>query len=197
MYNCRLDEPQPVQFARPTETFAISSILHTATSDELRNAGVTATDEPSLVIDDFSTGFQDWYLLSAENPHHWQYWTRKINDPKWRGRPGYRLDFDVKVEEPNELVVVLTENFFRPYRGAKRDSVAVVRLEGNDNWETVTLSPSDFKTVEDQRSLASWEEADLLGFRAYYGDAHANTRIGSARWAGSQPTFRNPRWSRR
>ena len=78
----RLDNPEPVQFAKPTSTFALSSLLHTATPEELRRAKVRSTDKPSLLIDDFSSDWQDWYRLSADNPHHWQYWTRKINDPK-------------------------------------------------------------------------------------------------------------------
>ena len=104
--------------------------MHTATPDDLRRAGVKATDAPSLMIDDFTHGWRDWYTLSADNSHHWQFWTRKLTDPKWRGRPGYRLTVDVKTEKPNELVVVLTENFFRSYRGKQQDFVAVVKLGG-------------------------------------------------------------------
>ena len=189
----RLETPQPVPFARPTETFAISSLMQAATPEELRRAGVKATDTPSLGIDDFSRGFEDWYLLSADNPHHWQFWTRKLADPKWRGPSGYRLSVDVKTEKSNELVVVLTENFFRSYRGKQQDFVAVVRLTGGDRWQTISLSPHDFRATGQSKSPSSWDNVDLLGLRAYYDEG--GRLLGSKTWAGSQPKLRNLRWS--
>ena len=189
-----LKKRELVPFARPISTFAISSRLHTATPDALHKSGMHSTDKPSLVIDDFSRGFEDWYLLSADNPHHWQFWTRKITDPKWRGRPGYRLAFDVKTQRPNKLIVVVTENFFRGYRGRQRDLIAVVNLPGANKWHTVILDPSKFKTPDGRDSMKSWAAADLLGFRAYYGRRQGSV-IGSTRWAGSQPEFRELRWS--
>jgi len=188
----RLGEPQPVPFALPAETFAISSLMHAAIPEDLHRESVRATDTPALLIDDFADGFQDWYTLSPDNPHHWQFWTRKITDPKWRGRPGYLLTFDVKAEKPNELVVVLTENFFRGYRGKKQDFAAVVKLAGGDQWQTISLSPDDFKAVDSETVLSSWAEADLLGFRAYCEEG--GRLLGSKSWAGSQPTLRNLRW---
>jgi hypothetical protein len=189
----RLHKPEPLPFAKPAESFAISSLLHTATSDDLRRAGVQATDEPSFLLDDFSQGFRDWYLLSGANPHHWQYWTRKINDPKWRGRPGYRLTLDVRSERPNKLVVVLTENFFRPYRGKQRDFVAVVELKGGET-DTISLLPKDFRAVEGTDSLSSWNNVDLLGLRAYYDEG--GNLLGSKLWSGPQPKWQGIRWAK-
>ena len=190
----RLKRPEPVQFARPTSTFAITGMLHTATPQDLSRGGAEATDRVSLQIDDFSRGFQDWYLLSADNPHHWQFWTRKITDPKWRGPAGARLTFDVNTSKPNRLVVVINENFFRGYRGRQRDVVAVVNLEGGDRWQPVTLPASAFKTLDGKATLASWDHADLLGFRAYF-DSRDGRSVGSKRWAGSRPRFRNLHWT--
>ncbi len=187
-----LNKRQPVPFASPTETFAISSWMHTVTPEDLRRAGVKATDAPALVIDDFAHGFRDWYTLSPGNPHHWQFWTRKIADPKWQGRPGYRLTFDVRAETANELVVVLTENFFRPYRGKRQDFAAVVKLAGGDPWQTVSLSADDFKAVSGENVLSSWANVDILGLRAYCDEG--GRLLGSKTWAGSQPTFRDLRW---
>ena len=171
----RLKTPQPVPFARPTETFAISSLI---TSPRPRIYGERAsrprTRRP-LMIDDFTHGWRDWYTLSADNPHHWQFWTR-IADPKWRGLPGYRLTFDVKTEKPNELVVVLTENFFRSYRGKQQDFVVVVKLVGGDQWQTISLSPKDFNATGEANSPSSWNNIDLLGLRAYY---EGGTLLGS------------------
>ena len=147
----------------------------------------------SLLIDDFKHRFQDWYLLSADNPHHWQFWTRKITDPKWRGAVGARLTFDVKVEAANQLVVVINENFFRGYRGRQRDVVAVVALEGG-GWTRVSLPVAAFKTPDGKATLRSWDTADQLGFRAYF-DSRDGQLVGSKSWAGGQPQFRNLRWT--
>jgi dienelactone hydrolase len=188
----RLEHPQPVPFAAPTRTFAISSLMHTAVPDDLRRASVKATDAASLMIEDFSHGWRDWYMLSPDNPHHWQFWTRKIADPKWRGRPGYRLAFDARSEQANELVVVLTENFFRSYRGKQQDFVAVVKLAGGEQWQAVPLSPGDFKAENAENALPSWANVDLLGLRAYYDEG--GRLLGSKTWKGSLPKLRNLRW---
>lgn len=188
----RLPKPETVPFAKPTSTFALSSALHTASPEDLREAKIQPTDKPSLQIDDFSRGWQDWYRLSADNPHHWQYWTRKITDPKWRGRDGYRLAFDVTVEEPNELVVVVSENFFRSYRGRPRDLVAVVPLKKGE--QTIHLSPADFNDAKDESPLESWNQVDQLGFRAYYEVRGTKKRVGSDQWKGSQPVWKQLRW---
>ena len=178
---------------RPTEAFALSSRLHTVTSQELQKAGVKATDRPSLLIDDFSHGFQDWYLLSPDNPHHWEFSTRKINDPKWRGPAGSRLTLEVKCDKPNELVVIFTEDFFRSYRGKQQEFAAVVKLRGGDDWHTVSLSAEDFRLVDGEMAMPSWQGSDILSLRAYH-DKGAK-QLGSKSWQGSQPKFRNLRWS--
>ena len=192
----KLDKPERPPSSPATSTFAITSQLHTVAPDELQAAGSKATDQPSLLIDDFSHGWQDWYLLSADNPHHWQYWTRKINDIKWQGQEGYRLSVEVKVEQSNELIVLLTENFFRSYRGRSRDLVATVMLTGDEGWQQIELSVGDFSDLADGEELASWKQVDLLGFRPYYEQRDSTKRVGTDRWQGSQPEFRNVRWRR-
>ena len=182
-----LKKAEPVPFAKPTDTYALSSLLHTRTPKELQKAGVKATDKPTSLIDDFAHGWRDWYTLSTDNPHHWEFSTRKVSDPTWQGQPGQRLTFEVTAEKPNELVVILTENVFRPYRGKQRQATAVVKLAGGKEPQTVSLKLTDFGD-----GPASWQTVDLLSLRAYV-DADGKV-LGSKTWAGSQPRFRNLRW---
>lgn len=171
-------------------SFAISSLLHTITPEELKQADVIATDSATSVIEDFARGWTDWYLISTNNPHHWEYSTRKINDPKYRGREGQSLVIEVSCEVENELVIKLTENFFRPYRGPMRDYVAVVKLMPGEP-QIVSLEPSDF-VAADGTALSSWEELDVLSFRAY--EERDGNLLGSKTWQGSQPEFRRIEW---
>lgn len=178
---------------RATKTFAISSKLHTVTPKDVEQSGAKATDAPSLLIDDFAHGFQDWYLLSADNPHHWEFSTRKISDPKWRGPAGSRLTLDVQSENPNQLVIVMTDNFFRSYRGKQQEFVAVVKLPGGAEWQTVSLEPLDFRAADGDAPMSSWQDADILSLRAYHDKG--KRLIGSKAWQGPQPKMRNLRWS--
>lgn len=176
--------------AEPTDTLAISSMLHTATPDDLRRAGAKATDTRSSLIDDFSHGWQDWYTLSANNPHHWEYSTRKLNDPKWQGQPDHKLSLEVQAENENELVIVLTENFFRSYRGKSQEFVAAVKLSG-DKSEAISLTPDDFTTTTGEK-LSSWKNVDLLSLRAYF--EKDGKLLGSKGWKGPQPGFKKLWW---
>jgi dienelactone hydrolase len=191
-YCTEIQESAP--HSQPTETLAISSLLQTVSPKQLGDDGVKATNRSSLLIDDFSRGWQDWYLLSVGNPHHWEYSTRKLNDPKWRGREGFQLAVDVQADQPNELVIVLTENFFRPYRGRNQEYVAVVKLNGGPKTQTVALEPQKF-TSGNGVALTSWQNVDLLSFRAYH-DKSENL-LGSKEWVGGLPEFQELRWERK
>ncbi len=190
----RLDSPSPsAPYDRPSATFALSSQLHTATPQDLRLAKVQATDKPSPLIDDFRHGMQDWYQLSANNPHHWEFSTRKIGDPKWRGEPGQRLVLDVQSEVANELIVIITTHFFRTARGKSREFAAVVPLGGGTEVQEVTLHLSDFRPVDGAEPLENWHAADILSLRPYHDSG--SQQLGSKSWRGTQPKFHSLRWS--
>lgn len=178
----------------PVREFAISSVMHTAESKQLQRAGVLADDEKSNLIDDFRHGFQDWYALNELNPHHWQYWTRKINDQKWMGEDKEKLTLDVRVENANEIVFAINENFFRGYRGRSRLTYAVKKLTAGQ-WQTISLAPDDFKTLDGEERLEHWQHADEFGIRAFVDDGMGG-HVGTKSWNGKQPEFRNLRWQR-
>lgn len=187
----RLKETDSAPHGRPVNRYAISSMLHTASPKELRESGVVATDKADPVIDDFAHAWRDWYTLSADNPHHWEFSTRKLADPKWRGQADQRLALEVRVDRPNELVVVLTEHFFRAYRGKQREFTAVVQLAGGKEPQCIFLRPKDFVADGPQR-LSSWSDVDVLSFRAYH--ERSGKLLGSKRWDGPQPVFRKLWW---
>ena len=69
--------------------------------------------------------------------------------------------------------------------------MAVVKLNGGNKAQTVSLEPQDF-TTSDGEALASWSELDLLSFRAYHDKGQK--LLGSKQWAGPQPEFQRLRW---
>ena len=189
-YPLKKSESEP--YSPPTEQYILSSLLHTAVSADLKKAEVKATDTTDPVIDDWKHGWRDWYMLSADNPHHWEFSTRKLADPKWKGQPGQKLTLEVQAEKPNEMLIVLTENFFRPYRGKQNEFVAVVKLESGHETQTVRLEPTAFEAV-DGEVLSSWKNIDLLSVRGYY--EKGDKLIGSKNWAGRQPAIKKLSWS--
>lgn len=75
-----------------------------------------------------------------------------------------------------------------------RDYVAVVKLAAGR--QTVRLSVSDSKSVDDDSPLTSWEQLDLLGLRAFYQVRGTKKLFGSQQWQGRQPEFSLIRWER-
>ncbi len=189
-----LDRPRKTLHGQ-ADRYALSSALHTAAPSALAEARVRATDRPSPVLEDFRHGWRDWYVLSGGNPHHWQYWTRKVTDPKWRGPAGASLRLDVRSPRDNKLVVVLVENEWRRYRGRRRTYAAVVSLPGRSGWQTVRLGAADFRDAATGKHLPSWGQLDLLGLVGRW-DARkgeAASRLGG-NWQGPPPAFRLLRW---
>ena len=190
-----LDRPETLSRNRRVERFCLSSNLLTATPEMLRKAGVKATDRHSLVIDDFERGLRDWYVLERGNPHHWQFWTRKVTDPKWRGPKGARLALEVKSAEKNTLVVLVGENERRGYRGRRNEYQAQVNLKASDDWQEIRLQAADFKNAKDGAPLAAWDEIDQLGLRAYADIVQRGKKVHlGGKWAGPMPQFRIVRW---
>lgn len=193
----RLDRPETLTRRRLVDQFCLSSGLRSATPEMLRKAGPRATDRPEALIDDFERGYHDWYVLEKRNPHHWQFWTRKITDPKWRGPPGARLRLEVKSLRGNKLVVLLVENEWRGYRGRRKTYASVVSLKGSPDWQEALLEAGDFTNDRDGAPLSGWGEIDQLGIRpradAWKNGKKVRNALGGT-WAGPVPQFRSLRW---
>jgi hypothetical protein len=191
-----LPQAETLSRNRRVESFCLSTKLLTAGPEQLRAAKVKPTGRHSLVIDDFPRGWHDWYVLNGANPHHWQFWTRKVTDPMWRGPDGAKLVIEVKSSKPNKMVVIVQENTWRRYRGRRNEYFAEASLKGSGGWEDVNLAASDFKS-EKGKTLKSWAELDELGFRAYADVTRDGkpVRLGG-RWDGPVPQFRSVRWVR-
>ncbi len=190
--------PQPVSlsalggYGSPVTAVCISTLLHSRSADELRKAQVPLKAQASRVIDDFSHGLRDWYVLNQGNKVHQQMWTRKVTDPLWRGPDGAKLGITLKMPKNNGMAFVLEENEWRSYRGPRKTYVCRQEIVGAEEAQTVILTLKDF-TSREGVPPQSWAEIDQLGICARFvqkGDAEAQP----ATWSGPAPELVRVAW---
>ena len=180
----------------------LSTAFHGATPNELRAAATRFTDATSLLIDDFSHGWRDWYRLNEGNRDHWQNWTHKITDPKWRGPAGATLAITLKMAQSNRLGFVVVENQYRTYRGPRRILVCEKEIRGAAGAQTILLDPAEFRDAGDDSPLKSWRQLDLLGIGACLQEMNPHgkfkplpgRRAQPVQWHGPPPEFIRLEW---
>ena len=83
------------------------------------------------------------------------------------------------------------------YRKQYDKHVAEIKLAGCTDWQPITLSPADFLDA-DGSALASWQDIKelRLGPSEYLTPKNGGKRrlVGSGKWQGAAPQFRNLRW---
>jgi hypothetical protein len=149
--------------------------------------GLRETAEISYAIDNPSdaSGLKDWYLINGNNATIWQFHTRKINDPCYRGGEGALLTFDLTASAANTLVVKMVADGWN--ENAQNAYYAYVPIVVGLNQ--ISLSVSDFK-LADTTALTSWSRAKFMGFAS--GQAFGLNGNG---WAGNLPELANIAWS--
>lgn len=177
--------------SKPVTELCISSLLHTHTADELKQAAPKLTAKPSKLIEDFTHSLRDWYQLNAGNLTHQQLWTRKVTDPLWRGPDGSKLVLTLKMPQTNRFHIVLQQNEWRSYRGQRRTFVHSREIPGSDTPQTLTLALSDFTSPEGPPT--SWSELDQLGLCAHF-VAKGSTASDAPLWKGPAPEFLRLAW---
>jgi len=165
-------------------TFNLSSTMHVATPGQLEKEGVQATAKPSLVIETFEGDWEkEWF---AYKPEEWARRTHKVYNDRWQAPPHAKLAFEVRLAKPNKMVIGID------------GYAAEIVLKGDDQWQSVTLSPTEFQDVEGN-PLPGWDNAKELRIGAMEtlrakGRGATKSRVSGASWQGSKPDFRNLRW---
>ncbi|MCX5677145.1 MAG: hypothetical protein NTX87_19320, partial [Planctomycetota bacterium] len=199
--NVLYELPEPYRATEKTDAFAISSRMLSAGPEQLKAAGVKATDKPSLVIDDGSRGWHDWYRLNWDHPPLWQAFTRKLHDPKWRGPDGARLAVDVKATSDCSLVLTFQCNQWGAFPGKPAGAYAVEKsLKASDQWQTVSVGLDELLPEAGQKGKPSpapttWQtvtEFSLSPSGAAVKDGK-EVKLGRKPWQGPRE-FRNLRW---
>ncbi len=181
--------------------FALSSNMIRLTSEELKAAGVKATDKPERVVEDFSRGWHDWFASWMDNPHHWTLATRKLKDPKFRPPRRAKLLLDVKTDEDNTLVFEFRCNTWNAYPHRPAGTfVAAKELKASPEWQTVEVSESDLlpssfpRNKTDPLPKPQWEYVTELSLKSKGSVIREGELIDVSRaWRGGRE-FRNLRW---
>ena len=167
--------------------FNLSSKMSIVSPQQLQAAGVRASDQPALMIEEFGPYWRkEWFTYDQTDD--WARKTHKLYDPKWTPPEAATLAMDVRSEQPNTLVVGL-DHF-----------AAAVRLIGGSSWQQVILTPADFHDASNN-PLAGWKGirelrlGDRETLRADDG-GDGKQRVLGAKWQGAPPTFRKLRWQR-
>ncbi|MFN0054276.1 MAG: dienelactone hydrolase family protein [Planctomycetales bacterium] len=161
--------------------FVLSSRLLTASVERLREAKLEPTDQPSLLIEAFDPGWErGWYVYNENGT--WPFRTNKLQDPKWKAPAKARLVLEVQSLQPGELVLEIDQH------------AAVCRLNGGEDWQSFSLSPGDFLTLDDD-ALADWSMAKelVIADRIVQRIDGRQKSLGGA-WQGELPRFRRLRW---
>ncbi len=175
---------------KPVDEVCISSLLHSCSAAKIRLAKPNLSGKPSMLLDDFSNGFRDWYALNEGNLTHRQLWTRKVTDPLWRGPEGARLKLTLKMPQTNKLSIVVQQNEWRAYRGARRTFVSEIEIAGSTAPKTLLFALDDFTSADG--SPTSWSEIDQLGLCAHFSARGSNNQ--ATLWKGSAPEFLRLEW---
>lgn len=189
--------PEPVSMAplpgEPTQVgeVCISSLLHSHTTAEVRQASPTLTARPSTLIDNFTHGTRDWYALNAGNLAHRQLWTRKVTDPLHRAPEGAQLSLTLRMPQSNRFSIVLQQNEWRSYRGTKQTFVCTREIAGSDAPQTLQLGLSDFTSPDGPPK--TWAGMDQLGLCAHFTQRGADGQ--APLWKGPAPEFLQVAWA--
>ncbi|MFP6883853.1 MAG: acetylxylan esterase [Roseibacillus sp.] len=187
---------------KPPGTFGVSSGMRSFTPEQLASSGVKGNGKQNPMIEEEFSDYQDWYRLDWKNPHWWSVWTRKVKDPGFAAPAGAKLLLDVKVEDDTTLFFVVKDNSWGAFPGIRRQGefYARVDLKGSPAWQTLGVTPGDFKLLEGRQNYAlqSWKHVTELGLRGRVVLPGEGRRIelpeGSEVGWRSPRFFRNLRW---
>ncbi len=175
-----------------TKLLTLSSEYRAAYPEDLRKSKIKPTERPSRLIDDFSRGWRDWYLLNRRNSHHWLYATRKIVDPAWIGPMQGELGVEIETfGDGNQLGVRINVNAWQGYTGRQKDTfVALVDLP-KAGLHKLRLPVSQFRNSSGV-VMKDWDEATELLFSP--ANRTEDPRARKSNWNGKPPSLAKLEW---
>lgn len=180
-------------------TFAISSRVKSASQSHLKAAGVKPSDQPDRNIDDGSRGWHDWFRLNWGHPPLWTATTRKLKDPKWRGPDDSTLNFEIRCESDNQLVITFNCNAWGAMTPGKPpvDYCVVKPLKASPDWQPISIALNELISPDPKNTtpLTDWQtvtELTISPTGSFKVDGQKSTVTGKP-WKGPRE-IRNLRW---
>jgi len=131
-----------------SDAFNLSSVLRMVTPEELKAAGVEATEKTSLVIEDFADGWEkEWFAKGQKSLK-----TFKLKSPQYEAAPASSLGIEVQSDKRARLLLGMERE--------KHSYHHTIAIDGDSEWQKVVLSPSDFKNREGE-TLEDWNGLDI------------------------------------
>ena len=166
--------------AYSSDRFVISSPPHMVAAKLLQAAGVKATRQPSLLIEDFEGDWKkQWF---AYKPEEWAISTHKIYTDEWKAPVNARLEIEVQSDQPNKLAIGLNTSAFEAV------------LNGGPDWQLISVTPADFRDASNQ-PLKDWSKIRELRLGPLENLAGQTPRKLGGNWQGAPPRFRNLKWA--
>jgi hypothetical protein len=181
-YDTGFDLAMPLGYTSPTRRFKVASEVSTVYPPDLANNGVQETEVKERLIDDFARGFKDWYSYSS-----FEYWTRKLGDPSWRGPAGANLAMDVHTAAAGNWLGVKVNT--KQWNGTDATTYSATVQVPVSGVNSVALPVSAFTNGLGE-ALTTWEEVNQLGLMA---GRSIDSNLPA--WSGAIPSFSNLHWS--
>jgi len=132
-----------------SDTFKLSSLLRMVSADQLKAAGVKASDKRSLLIEGFRADWEkDWFARGAKSLK-----TFKLRSPQYQAPPNSRLSIEVRSDKKGRMMLGMEKEKSRYHHA--------ISLNGDSTWQQVVLSPSDFKTRSGE-TPKDWDGLDIV-----------------------------------
>jgi hypothetical protein len=132
-----------------SKTFNLSSLLRMVAADELKKAGVKASEKTDLVIEDFQGEWEKEWFGRGQNSRK----TFKLKSPQYHAPPNARLSIEVQSDEKGRIMLGMEKENDRYHHA--------VLIEGDSTWQKVVLTPSEFKKRSGE-SPENWDGLDIV-----------------------------------
>ena len=187
-YRLDSEERQPGDPA----SFALSAMA-SRYPEELVSAGCRATEKRRDLIEDFQQGMRNWYLLNAQNRHHWLFGTRKLADPRWEAPAEAELILELMTSQPdNRLAVQIMTDQWRSYAGKKKQTWIAFARAPEAGQNRIRLGLGDFNNAEGE-TLPDW--AGITELILCAADKARDPRSASKEpWQGEVPVLKYLAW---
>ncbi|WDE99392.1 NPCBM/NEW2 domain-containing protein [Lentisphaera profundi] len=138
--------------------YVLSSQMSMVTPQQKKQAGVKATQQHSLLIEDFIGDWEKrWFYTRGGHPAYWSFKTFKALSPMHEPPSMARLVLEVRSAKDIKLSI----STFSSWDGGTENRSVKKAMKGGNKWQTISLLPSDFRDKQNN-PLTDWSQLKKL-----------------------------------